>query len=306
MDPAKAKLWKPEPFVTQHTSRDTIFFALGVGASLKTDLHFLYENHDNFQVFPTFVINPGLRAGRLSDAPGVDFKLQNILHGEQYIELFEPLPDDGELRCETEIVDILDKKSSAVILSNVLVYDNRNGKKLAKLQSATVQMGSGGFGGPRSNSGEIVAVPVPQRAADHVAEEPTTADQAALYRLGSMDLNPLHVDPAFAKMGGFKQPILHGMCTLGVSTRAVLRDFGKNDARNFKAVKARFSAPVLPGQTLLVEMWKGEQQGRVHFQTKASSSVHSLVDLGVQVKETGKVVISSAYVDFHSVHGPKL
>jgi 3-hydroxyacyl-CoA dehydrogenase/3a,7a,12a-trihydroxy-5b-cholest-24-enoyl-CoA hydratase len=85
--------------------------------------------------------------------------------------------------------------------------------------------------------------------------------------MGSMDLNPLHVDPAFAKMGGFKQPILHGMCTLGISTRAVLRDFGANDARNFKAVKARFSAPVLPGETLLIEMWRGEKN-RVHFQTK--------------------------------------
>ncbi|KAI6209072.1 Maoc-1 [Aphelenchoides besseyi] len=292
MDPQKAKLWKPESFVTNHTPRDTILFALGVGANVKTDLHFLYENHENFQVFPTFVINPGLRAGRLQEAPGIDFKLEHILHGEQYIELFEPIPDDGELRCETQIVDVLDKKTSAIILTNVTVFDNQTGKKLAKLQSATVQMGSGNFNGARTNSEEIVAVAVPKRPADHVAEETTSLDQAALYRLGSMDLNPLHVDPQFAKMGGFKQPILHGMCTLGVSTRAVLRDFGANDARNFRAVKARFSAPVLPGQTLQVEMWRGDQRGRVHFQTK--------------IKETGKIVISSAYVDFHQVHQPKL
>jgi len=291
MDPAKAKQFKAEPFYSEYNSRDAIIFALGVGATVKTDLHFLYENHDNFQVFPTFVINAGLRAGQLSDTPGVDFKLENILHGEQYIELFGPLPDEAQLRTESRVLDIIDKGSAAIIISDVTTFDKRTGKKLATLQAHTFQVGSGGFGGARSNPNEIKALPVPQRAPDHVAEEKTSPDQAALYRLGSMDLNPLHVDPAFARTGGFKQPILHGMCTLGFSTRAVLRDFGANDVRNFRAVKARFSAPVLPGQTLLVEMWRG-QNNRVHFQTK--------------VKETGKLVISNAYVDFHAVHGPKL
>lgn len=120
-----------------------------------------------------------------------------------------------------------------------------------------------------------------------------------------MDLNPLHVDPAFAKMGGFKQPILHGMCSLGISTRAVLRDFGANDSHNFKAVKARFSAPVLPGETLLVEMWRGEKN-RIHFQTKVCDLDNFLISSKFQVKETGKVVISSSYVDFHKLSSPKL
>jgi len=291
MDPVKARQYKSEPQITEYDSRDAIIFALGVGATSKTDLHFLYENHENFQVFPTFVINAGLRANNLSANPGIDFKLEHILHGEQYIELLEPLPEEAEIRCESRIIDILDKGNSAVILGNVDLFNNKTNKKLAILQGATFQVGAGGFNGPRSNSEEIKAAPVPQRTPDHVAEEPTTVDQAVLYRLGSMDLNPLHVDPAFAKMGGFNKPILHGMCFLGISTRAVLRDFGGNDARNFKAVKARFSAPVLPGQTLQVEMWRGEKN-RVHFQTK--------------VKETGKVVIASSYVDFHNVHAPKL
>ncbi|CAD5216530.1 unnamed protein product [Bursaphelenchus xylophilus] len=285
MDPEKAKQWRPAPVVQQYNTRDAIIYALGIGCNVKEDLHFLYEAHQDFQVFPTFVVKPGLTSVSLDGTPGIAYDLQRILHGEQYIEILNPIPEDGEFRTECEVVDILDKGSAAVILTNVTTYDNKTNKKLSFQQMATFQVGSGKFGGPRTNPREKKALPVPQRKPDRVVEVQTTKDQAALYRYGSGDMNPLHIDPDFAKASGFPTPILHGLCSLGVSTKAVIKEYGGNDGHNLKAVKVRFSAPVIPGQTLVVEMWK--EGNRIHFQTKA--------------KESGKTVIANAYVDLLDV-----
>jgi 3-hydroxymyristoyl/3-hydroxydecanoyl-(acyl carrier protein) dehydratase len=65
--------------------------------------------------------------------------------------------------------------------------------------------------------------------------------------------------------------------------RAVLKRYCNNDPNLWKAIKVRFASPVLPGQTLVVEMWK--EASRVFLVTK--------------VKETGQVVISNAYVDLN-------
>lgn len=95
----------------------------------------------------------------------------------------------------------------------------------------------------------------------------------------------MHIDPDFAKMGGQKQPIMHGLCTLGFSVRAVLQTYAANDPSLFKAVKVRFTKPAIPGQTLKIEMW--QNQSRIHFKTS--------------VVETGVEVITGAFVDLKEV-----
>ena len=145
-------------------------------------------------------------------------------------------------------------------------------------ESTVFIRGSGGFGGqkkPADRGASTAANNPPKREPDTIVEEKTTEEQAVLYRL-SGDYNPLHVDPAFSKIGGFKVPILHGLCFFGISAKAVYQKYGA-----FKNIKVRFAGTVLPGQTLVTEMWK--EGGKVIFQTK--------------VKETGKLAISGGGVE---------
>ena len=77
----------------------------------------------------------------------------------------------------------------------------------------------------------------PARAPDAVEELPTSRYQSQLYRL-SGDYNPLHISSDFAQMVGFKEPILHGLCTLGMSARGLLRAFAGNDPARFHSTPA--------------------------------------------------------------------
>lgn len=204
----------------------------------------------------------------------VDFT--KILHGEQYLEIFAPLPADGKLTTRGKVIDVLDKKSGAVVITQCDTVD-ANGTLLARNQSSTFIVGAGNFGGKSTPSHPDVvgSVATPKRKFDASLQLRTSADQAALYRM-SGDRNPLHIDPDFALLGGQPVPILHGLCTLGFSVRAVLQVYGANDPSRFRALKARFTKPVLPGQTINVNMWRSGD--RIHFETS--------------VLETGVTVIS--------------
>jgi (3R)-3-hydroxyacyl-CoA dehydrogenase / 3a,7a,12a-trihydroxy-5b-cholest-24-enoyl-CoA hydratase / enoyl-CoA hydratase 2 len=141
--------------------------------------------------------------------------------------------------------------------------------------------GAGGWGGDRGPSADI-NVP-PDRAPDKVVEEKTSENQALLYRL-SGDWNPLHADPGFAKAFGFQKPILHGLCSFGFATRAAAQLAPDGDPRFIKSIKARFASTVLPGETLITELWK--DGNKIIFRTK--------------IKERGEVCISNAAVELWS------
>ncbi|CAI4225780.1 unnamed protein product [Auanema sp. JU1783] len=281
MDPKAAREHKAPPEFFSYESRDAIIYALGIGNRAREDLRYVYENDESFAPYPTYVVAPGLLSLNIMSWPGIEFDLSRILHGEQYIEIFESLPASGKLRSETRVVDLLDKGSGALILSEVITYDDATNKKLSRQLVSTFQVGGGGFGGNRSHPDEVQPAKIPESAPDAVVEEVTNEDQATLYRMGSLDLNPLHVDPEFATMSGFKQPILHGLCSMGFATRHIIKTWTDNDASKLQKIKVRFSAPVLPGQTLRTEMWKNGN--KIIFQTK--------------VKETDKVVIANGWME---------
>ncbi|XP_061585399.1 peroxisomal multifunctional enzyme type 2 [Cololabis saira] len=270
-------------FSYDHTK--CIMYALGVGMSTKDSDHlrFLYEGHPDFSCLPTYGVilsQAAVMGGGLSSVPGLNIDFTKVLHGEQYLEIYKPLPTSGTLNNVATVVDVLDKGSGAVIVIDVKTY---NGDELLCYGQFTVfVVGAGGFGGKRQSDKAKAPLPPPKRAPDAVVIDSTTADQAALYRL-SGDWNPLHIDPSFAAMGGFKAPILHGLCTFGFAGRHVLKQFANNDPSRFKAIKVRFAKPVLPGQSLQTEMWK--EGNRVYMECK--------------VKETGAVALAGAYVDLH-------
>ncbi|KAF1414105.1 Peroxisomal multifunctional enzyme type 2, partial [Spheniscus magellanicus] len=264
--------------VYEYTHLEPILYALGVGMSTKDPDHlkFLFEGSEDFCCLPSFGVIPAQTSmfDGVPSLPGLNIDLTKV---------WKSLVSDfvcylWRLTSVSTVADILDKGSGAVLLIDVNTYCGKD--LVCYNQFSLFFVGAGRFGGKRVSEKAKVTVNPPERPPDAVISDVTTADQAALYRLCG-DWNPLHVDPSFAALGGFKKPILHGLCSFGFAARNVLKQFANNDVNRFKAIKVRFANPVFPGQTLQTEMWK--EGNKIHFQTK--------------VKETGEVAISGGYVD---------
>ena len=264
-------------------SKDALLYALGIGAGASDptgfELEFTTENTAGPQqrVFPTFAVIPPFGGGGLAKHFGTYDKAK-LVHAEQSIELHRPLPPSGNIVSESEITGMYDKGSAAVIETTTVSVDAADHMPMFTLRQKVFIRDEGGWGGDR---GPASPPGVPERAADHVVAYQTRPDQALLYRLNG-DRNPLHSDPSFAARGGFPKPILHGLCTYGFTGRALLHALCGSDPARFTMMSARFSKPVIPGDTLSVHIWV-EEPGRAAFRTQ---------------NQDGSVVIDNGWCSF--------
>jgi len=300
------------PVEVAYNRRDLLLYAVGIGCGQAgpesyNDLRYVYEQEPGFGAFPTFPVSLAMKGHTFdvdspasSDvylgkakatqgpfkaaekgAPRMNIKGVKVgVDYERYIVKVKDVPADGaRLFIRSRMYGVTQKKSGAVIETEEELF-GEDGTVYYRFIGAGFQIGGHGF----KDAGKTNAVDIkpPKRAPDNVDEMPISNTAHLVYRLAG-DYNPLHVDPKFpgVKAGGFPEPILMGLCTLGHVTRSLLRTAAGGDPGRFRALKLRFASPVLPGQTLLVETW--HEGDKVIFVAK--------------VKETGKVVISNSFIE---------
>jgi acyl dehydratase len=266
-----------EPMERSWDHKDALLYALGVGAGALDptgfELDFTTENSIGVtqRVLPTFATIVG-QGGRVMAGLG-DIDFTQLVHGEQVIELHGEIPSAGKVQVATTVVGVYDKGSGGLVVMESEATDTESGKPAFTTRTGLFIRGAGGFGGPRGPEGDeesaLAAEPVPNREADEQVSYATRTDQALLYRL-SGDRNPLHSDPAFAKMAGFDRPILHGLCTYGFTGRGLLHLVCGSDPSRFGSMRARFSRPTMPGDTLTISVWDvtDRSPGAYRFRTE--------------------------------------
>jgi len=278
IDPSKALGAQLGEGQYTYTKDQVILYHLGLGAGVPAtdpgELEYTYEK--NLKVLPSFGVIPTFGAiGSIGNIPGLEFNFAMLLHGEQDLEIHQPIPPEATITNRGKVAEIWDKGKAALVVLQVDTSDE-SGQPLFTNRFSLFLRGEGGFGGePGPKAGNAA----PDRAPDGVIESPTLPQQALIYRL-SGDKNPLHADPEFAKMGGFDKPIIHGLCSYGVVCKAVVDNVLGGDVTKVARYQARFAGVGFPGETYLTSYWK--EGDKILIQSKS--------------KERDAVIISNAAI----------
>ena len=263
IDYDKTRAWRSDEVRHTYSTRDTILYALGVGAGADPldarQLGLIYENR--LVALPTMaavLASPGPWMQKREEL-GINYT--KLVHGEQGVTLHAPLPSAGTLIGRSRVTRIVDKGEGkgAVMHVEKTLSDDATGQLLATAEQVLFLRGDGGFS---TGGGGDDAAPAPRAtpdtAPDSTIELATRRDQAALYRL-SGDYNALHIDPEVASRAGFPKPILHGLATYGIACRAIVETFCDFDPTRLKSIRARLSSPVFPGETVRLECWRTDE-----------------------------------------------
>ncbi len=287
IDYHRLRSWAFFDQVSSYAANDSIRYALSVGFGTdpmdEADLPFVFE--EGLSVVPTFLATVGAPGAWASD-PGTGIDWMQILHGEHRMRFFAVPAASGAVRSQTRVSRVVDKGAGkgALVVTERRIEDQASGELLATVEHVSFCRADGGFASA-ATPGDAPLEPlpaVPERTPDMTMSMPTQPSAALLYRLNG-DRNPIHALPAAAWQAGFERPILHGLCTYGMACRALLKQACGGDPSRLASLSVRFSSPFVPGETLRVEMWRGE--GQVQFRALAD--------------ERNVVVLSHGVADLH-------
>jgi acyl dehydratase len=196
-----------------------------------------------------------------------------LVHGEQDMHFHQPLVPGRSLASTGAAYSVRVSGSGTRITAHIDAVDADGGAPVLEIYNTVFVRGlsEGESAGPDKPDH---AFPEEARAAKvgelavHVDD-----DQTFRYRDASGDMNPIHVDDAFAKSVGLPGIINHGLCTMAMTSQAVIRTVADGDPARLKRLAVRFSKNVFPGNDVVTTVYAaGEEGGRKAYAFEAHSA----------------------------------
>jgi acyl dehydratase len=199
--------------------------------------------------------------------------LMMVVHGEQDMHFHQPLVPGMTLKTSAEALSVRVSGSGTRLTVKVTSTDAADGSPVLEQYITTFirGMSDGESGGPEKPDH---AFPDEARGAKvgeftvHVDD-----DQTYRYRDASGDQMPIHVDDAFAKSVGLPGIIAHGLCTMAMTSQAVVKTVAEGDPSRLRRLAVRFSKNVFPGNDVVTSIYDaGQADGRQVFAFEAHSN----------------------------------
>jgi acyl dehydratase len=265
-----------------YSEKDAIMYALcvGLGSDPIDRDHIRYVYEKDLVAFPTLPNVLGMYDDDdfLAD-PEVGIDLSQMLHTEIGLTLHSAVPPTGTVVSRISIDGLIDRGEGrgAILDFSRQIRGAESRDLIATERGSFYLRGNGGFGGSEGSRPRLPAVP--DRPPDVTCDLQTTRQTALFFRLFG-DRNPIHADPDVAASAGFAAPILHGACTFGIAAHGVVKGLLDYRGERLRHITARFSAPVIPGDVLSVQLWNAEP-GRARFRVVVHERDAVVVDNGL-------------------------
>jgi acyl dehydratase len=230
---------------------------------------------------PVFAVVPTWEAMQQAVAIVPPEALMMIVHGEQDMHFYRPLVPGLVITTRAEAYNYRVAKSGTRYTIKVVSTTAEDGDPVLD-QYVTMfirGMGDGEDGGPDKPDHrfprEARSTPVGDLTV-HVDD-----DQTFRYRDASGDTNPIHVDDNFAKAVGLPGIIAHGLCTMAMTSQAVIKRAADADPSRVRRLAVRFADNVFPGDDVVTSVYDaGVADGRRVYAFEAHSRGERVITHG--------------------------
>lgn len=196
---------------------------------------------------------------QLASDPELELDRLRLVHGEHAMVFHRPLRPGDPLKLEAMLASLVDKPSGRVVIFELR---GKVGDEPALLGSTTffIRAASRPEGGKAEGSKAAKAPEPDPGPPTFVRSQQTTLEMPRRYAEASGDHNPIHLDEAVARQAGLPGTILHGLCTMALAQRDLIETVCGGDPRRLRSLAVRWAKPVLPGETLRLEIWQKDDE----------------------------------------------